>query len=505
MNCFPSVNQFIDKIKSDDDLKDLEIDIITRYARSYLKKIKISAPAALSKNTPIISQNKATEIKQDILDEFVSEIKSILVSPFKSVINGNGVLLHTNLGRAPISENAFDLIKNNLIRYTNIEFDLKSGKRAYRDDFLKDIFHFIIGSEDVVVVNNNASALYLILKTFITSTPVAQCQHCKTEQDISKKNNKREVIVSRGELMEIGGSFRIPDILVATGAILREVGTTNCTRLSDYENAINDNTAVVLKVHTSNYSIKGHTQSVDICDLVPLSRKYNIPLVYDAGSGLIKKLNPKTILSNHEKQIDHDLFDNKEVTISESIEKGVDIVCFSGDKLLGGLQAGIILGKEMFLKPMKKNPLMRVLRADKLTICNLYHHISMFKNEKELLKNNKVYSLLSQSIETLHQKACLLSERLLSHNINNKILESYAYTGGGSLPDTKLKSFEIQLDLKEFAIQAEDLYYELLKCDNPVLCVLKERKIFINVFAIDIEDIPHIVECIQKIVCISSF
>ncbi|MCL2064458.1 MAG: L-seryl-tRNA(Sec) selenium transferase [Candidatus Cloacimonetes bacterium] len=483
-NWIPSVNQFIDKVKLEDDFKDLDYEIIIRNIKNYISKINSGEFAShCSQNNEIEDVDNK---KKAILNHFIEYLKKLSSCPIKHVLNATGVVLHTNLGRAPMSENAFDFLRKNSLNYLNIEFDLKTGKRAYRDDFLKDIFHFITGSEDVVVVNNNAAALYLILNTLIPSHQNYSTQSSLSYNQFENKNIKNQVIISRGELVEIGGSFRIPDILESSGAVLKEVGTTNCTRLSDYEKAINENTALILKAHTSNYTINGYTESVEIDDLVALSKKYNLPFVYDVGSGLIKKT----------KSLKY----SNELTIPEYISKDIDIICFSGDKLLGSSQAGIILGKGCYLNQFKKNPLMRVLRADKFTISNLYFHISMYKNENELLLNNKVYNILSQSEDELKEKALLLSNSLNKYCIKNKINEVSAFTGGGSMPDLKLKSYEVCLDIETQKTKDEDLYHRLLLLDTPIVTVLRERKLFINIYTIEKEDIEYIAKSINLII-----
>ena len=446
----PSVNEFLSKVKAEFMFSEFEHDLLVKHIRAYIDKIK--------REELIIEKDK-----DFVLTSYLEYLKQIFRCPLKPVINATGIVLHTNLGRAPLSDSIFELLKNNCLNYTNIELDLISGKRAYRDDYLKDIFNFITGTEDVIIVNNNAAALYLILKHYA---------------------NDREVLISRGELIEIGGSFRIPDIMVDSGAILKEVGTTNCTRINDFEKAINENTALIFKAHTSNFTISGHTESVSIDELVALAKKYNIPFVYDAGSGLIKKTGF--------------LKESSEPEVSECLEKGVDIVCFSGDKLLGASQAGIILGKSNFLTPMKKHPLMRVLRVDKLTISNIYHYISLFKSEKELIEKNKIFSLLSQSEEELLSKAKLLSNQLQKNGIHNKILKSFAQTGGGALPELLLPSYEIQLELDSIKNSGEQIYFSMLKLENPILAILKERKVFFNVFTIDFSEIDNIVNQLKK-------
>jgi len=375
------------------------------------------------------------------------------------MINATGILLHTNLGRAPLSKEILLTITENNSGYTNIEFDLQDSKRAYRDDFLRDIFHFVTGSEDTVVVNNNAAAIYLITKALAQN---------------------KKVIISRGELVEIGGSFRIPDMLTDAGAILTEVGTTNCTRISDYEKAIDPDTAFILKVHTSNFTITGHTESPTIDELALLAKKHNLPLVYDAGSGLLKKPKSLSFIT--------------EPDISECLEKGVDIICFSGDKLLGGMQAGIILGKSIYIKPLKKHPLMRVLRSDKLTISYIYHNVALFASEQQLIQKNKVYALLSQSPDSLNKKAKQLAQQLTTHSIKTKICPSNAQIGGGSLPYLQIPSYEVLIDIEA----PETLHYELLSLDKPILTILRGRKIYLNVFTVDESDFKYIAQSVIK-------
>jgi len=296
------------------------------------------------------------------------------------------------------------------------------------------------------------------------------------QSEIATTTRVKEVIISRGELIEIGGSFRIPDIMEDAGVVLREVGTTNCTRISDYEKAINKNTAMILKAHTSNYVVSGHTEAVEIEDLVKLAKKHRIPFVYDAGSGLIRK--PKLLEKS------------SEPVISECLAKGVDVVCFSGDKLMGSVQAGIILGKTKYLKQMKKHPMMRVLRADKLKIANLYYSILQFSSEKQLLENNLVFRMLSQSMETLENRAKKISSMLSERGVKNTVIKSFAQIGGGSLPDLKLDSFEVEID----SSNSEILYYKLMALDRPVVTILRNRKVYLNVFTVEDSVVEEIVE-----------
>jgi len=435
----PPVNDFIDAIKSHPDLQNIDTHTLTKHIKSYVKRIKQSTDTS--------------QTKKKIVDSYTQHLKTIFSPPIKPMINATGVLLHTNLGRAPLSKEILQIIAENNAGYTNIEFDLQNSTRAYRDDFLRDIFHFVTGSEDTIVVNNNAAAIYLITKALA---------------------HGKKIIISRGELVEIGGSFRIPDMLSDAGGILTEVGTTNCTRISDYEKAIDEQTAFILKVHTSNFTISGHTESPTLEELSTLAKKRNIPLVYDAGSGLLKK--PKSLSFIHEPDI------------TECLEKGVDIVCFSGDKLLGGMQAGIILGKNKYLQPLKKHPLMRVLRSDKLTISYIYHNVALFASEKDLIAKNKVYALLTQSPESLHKKAKQLATLLSKHGVNTKINPSNAQIGGGSLPYLQIPSYEVWLDVST----PESLHFQLLSLEKPILSILRGRKLYLDVFTIDESDFSYV-------------
>ncbi|MFH2034091.1 MAG: L-seryl-tRNA(Sec) selenium transferase, partial [Candidatus Margulisiibacteriota bacterium] len=265
----------------------------------------------------------------DLVSEVKNLIEKISKPSLKPVINATGIILHTNLGRAPLS---FEPIRG----YCNLEFDLETGKRGKREAHLKAPLKYITGAEDTLVVNNNAAAIVLILNTLASG---------------------KEVIISRGELIEIGGSFRINEIMASAGVKMVEVGTTNKTRLSDYENAVTENTALIFKAHKSNYSIKGFSEEVGIKELAEFSRKKGIPFVYDIGSGLLRK--PKNL--NLEGEPD----------VRSALKDGAYLVCFSGDKLLGGPQAGIIAGKKELISKLAKAPLMRALRVGKMTIAGL--------------------------------------------------------------------------------------------------------------------------------------
>ena len=291
----------------------------------------------------VLGRSREKGLSDDVLietDEIIEEVQFLINSIeeriLKPMINATGIVLHTNLGRAPLGKAVFSELEPIITSYSNLEFDLQSAKRGNRNTHISEIIKYIIQAEDALVVNNNAAGIFLALKAFAEG---------------------KEVIISRGELVEIGDSFRIPDIITASGAKIVEVGTTNRTRLSDYENAITENTRIIFKAHKSNYQIVGFTEEVGIKELRKLAKKYNLILLYDIGSGYMRKIAGLGL--------------EKEPDVCTSLHDGADIVTFSCDKLLGGPQAGIIAGRKHLIHNLARNPLMRTLRVDKLTISAL--------------------------------------------------------------------------------------------------------------------------------------
>lgn len=332
----------------------------------------------------------------------------------KRVINGTGVVLHTNLGRAPMPQAAKEALDEILYGYCNLEYEIPGGVRGSRHDHLKSLLQTLTGAEDVIVVNNNAAAVMLVLST------------------VAKD---KEVIVSRGELVEIGGSFRIPRVMAHSGAILKEVGSTNKTHRADYEEAISDQTAALMKVHTSNFKVLGFTQSVDISELRTLADQYNLPVIDDLGSGVFLDLRKYGL--------------EYEPTVMDSLAKGADIVTFSGDKLMGGAQCGVIVGKREWIAKMKKNHLLRALRVDKMTISALTATLSLYLKEEGLEQNVPVLRMLSATKEQLTEKAQALYDAVCAHNPNAKdqivVKEMDSMVGGGSLPTQLMPSCGLEI------------------------------------------------------------
>lgn len=373
----------------------------------------------------------------------------------RKVINASGVVIHTNLGRSVLNDEILENVKNISVGYSNLEYDLEKGERGSRYSHLSEIIKKITGAEDCMVVNNNAAAVMLILST------------------MAKGKN---VITSRSELVEIGGSFRIPDVCRESGAELKEIGTTNKTHLSDYENAIDENTAALFKVHQSNFKILGFTESVSSFELNSLKEKYNIPIIEDLGSGVLIDLS-KYGLSH-------------EPTVQECIKNGVDIVSFSGDKLLGGVQAGIIVGKKEYIEKMKKNQLTRALRVDKFTLSALEAVFSYYIDEELAISKIPTLNMLTIKIDELYSKAQKFIEYLGSNNeFSYEIIDIDSEVGAGSLPTQKLPSKAVKVISKSFT--ENELEEKLRNNKIPIIARIHKgnlifdiRTIFENEFCI---------------------
>ena len=337
----------------------------------------------------------------------------------RMVINATGTVLHTNLGRAPIGQKHMERVAQIATGYSNLEYNLEAGRRGERYSHFEKLLCKITGAEAAMAVNNNAAAVMLILSS------------------IAKGG---EVVVSRGELVEIGGKFRVPDVMEQSGATLVEIGTTNKTHFSDYEEAITENTKALLKVHTSNYRIVGFTDSVAIDELVPLAKKYDIPVMEDLGSGVLIDLSKYGI--------------TYEPTVQESIAKGADVVCFSGDKLLGGPQAGIIVGKKKYIDKMKKNQLTRALRIDKFTAATLELVLQEYLSEENAIKNLPVLRMITKPLDEIKKDAQTLSRMLKRANLPAKIeiVSCESQIGGGSLPLERIPSMAVTIRPEKISV-----------------------------------------------------
>jgi L-seryl-tRNA(Ser) seleniumtransferase len=362
-----------------------------------------------------------------------------------TVINATGVILHTNLGRAPLSAAAQKSLSAVSAHYTNLEYDIKSGARSHRDRLCEPALKEVLGCEAAAVVNNNAAAVFLILETLASG---------------------KEVVVSRGELVEIGGSFRIPDIMARSGARLREVGTTNKTRLSDYEAVIGPDTALILRVHPSNYRIRGFTEKPDLVELIDLAHRHQLPLVEDIGSGCLVDLKPYGIADEPRPQ--------------DSIAAGVDVICFSADKLLGGPQAGIIAGSRRWVDMIRTNPLVRTYRVEKLIYGALEATLASYRTG-QALKEIPVLRLLSMSREEFRRRSSRFLRLLrpkLPEGARAVLLEGSSVVGGGSCADSRLDTVLLALESDRHSANVIEEHLRLQ--DPPIIVRLEDDKVLVD-------------------------
>jgi L-seryl-tRNA(Ser) seleniumtransferase len=366
--------------------------------------------------------------------------------------------VHTNLGRSLIDEKVFEKVKDIATSYNNLEYDLKEGRRGERYSHISKVICELLGCEDVLIVNNNASAVFLVLNTFA---------------------KKKKVVVSRGELVEIGGSFRIPDVMKSSGAKLVEVGTTNKTHLKDYINAIDKKTAMLMKVHKSNYSIEGFSSEVSFKELVKLSREKNLIDYYDMGSG-------------HLVDLPYGL-ENYEPSVLEYMKENPSLLSFSGDKLLGSVQAGIIVGKKEYIAKLKKNQLLRMLRVDKLTLAILEENIKSI-----LLGNfNEIPTLrmLFTSVDELKQNAMNLQESI-KDTCKTKIIVTKTLIGGGTTPNRTIPSIALSVKIKDYKPnKMEKLFRE-----KNIIGRIENEMFLLDFRTIQKDDMSYIVHVVKEIV-----
>jgi len=375
------------------------------------------------------------------------------------VINATGIVVHTNLGRAPLSEELFEAVKKTVTGYGNIEFDLKSGKRGSRGVACEKYLAVLTGAEAAAVVNNNAAALLIILNSLA---------------------NRKEVLVSRGELVQIGGGFRIPDILRRAGGRLVEVGTTNITSADDYANAITPRTSVILKVHKSNFIQAGFTEEAEINDLVPVSKETGVVLVNDLGSGVLIPLRP---------MVGYD-----EPSAQQSVRAGADITCFSGDKMLGGVQAGLIVGRTELIKKIKKNPLFRTVRVDKIVFSMLEKLLRLYLEDRHT-EEIYLWSQLQVAESELYRRGKAILEKIGKPS-GVSVEATRAYMGGGSLPEASIPSVGIVFDTQ---YKPNQMLKKLRALDPPVIGRIQEERLVLDLKAVAESDLDNLVASIKSI------
>ncbi len=392
-----------------------------------------------------------------IIGDTVKRIQVKKQNSLRRIINGTGTILHTNLGRAKLSEAAIRHVSEVAMNYSTLEYDLKKGARGSRHDHIEKLIAEIVGTEAAMVVNNNASAVVLCL---------------------SELAKGKEVIVSRGELVEIGGSFRIPEIMELGGATLREVGTTNKTNPKDYRDAINkENTGALLKVHTSNYKIMGFTAEVGFPELAEIGRESGIPVIYDLGSGLMTDLRRYGI---------------DEPTVPESVKGGADVITFSGDKLFGGPQAGIIIGKKQYIDRMKKNPLARVVRVDKMTLAALETTFREYLDMEKAVKTVPVLSMITVTMDEMRSRAILLAEqvRRATDAFEIEIVKSEGQIGGGSTPNQFVKTYAVSVIGRNSS--ADRIERDMRALETPVIVRINQDRVLIDMRTVEPDEIDPV-------------
>ncbi len=417
------------------------------------------------------AQMSEHELERDVLFAVLKEYVELALTPrVKKVINASGVVIHTNLGRSVLAKEALDAVYSVANGYCNLEFDLEKGERGSRHSLVEKDICKLVGAEAALVVNNNAAAVYLVLNTL--------CQG-------------GEVIVSRGELVEIGGSFRIPEVMKQSRAILQEVGTTNKTHLKDYVEAITEQTKAILKVHTSNYRIIGFHADVPNYELAELAHANNLPVIHDLGSGSLVDLSPYGLKG--------------EPTVKEIVASGIDIVTFSGDKVLGGPQAGIIAGKKEYIEKIKKNQMLRALRCDKLTLTALSETLRLYYDEKTALAKIPTLNAITVSGEELKKKARklynVLKKVLPQDKIKLTLEENVSRVGGGAFPENDLPTYVVCLDFLEESptFSAQAWKEKFLKTNPPLIGRVEHDKFLFDVRTISDEEFVLIKNCILSI------
>jgi len=401
---------------------------------------------------------------EHLLPQFLDEIENQVNPTLTSVINATGVVIHTNLGRSLLHEIAIEHIAGVSSHYSNLEFDLTEGKRGSRYAHVEQILCQLTGAEAALVVNNNAAAVLLVLNTIAMG---------------------REVIVSRGQLVEIGGAFRIPDVMNRSGAILREVGTTNRTHLIDYEAAIGEETALILKVHTSNFRILGFTSEVELREMAELAHSHHLPVMEDLGSGCLIDLSKYGL--------------DKEPTAPEAIKEGADIVTFSGDKLLGGPQAGIILGKGEYIERIKVNPLNRALRIDKLTLAGLESTLLLYLDETRAVREIPTLRMLTYSHDELRKKAQRIARKIRARiptGLRIGVRDDVSQVGGGAYPVQILPTTVVTLKPDHGSVH--QMERRLREGKPPIIARVSKEEVLLDVRTIGDEEADLIVDGIEK-------
>jgi len=438
----------LDKLITDNTFTGLNIEILKIASRSILDSLR----------DDIVKSDKPLPEHDKICELIKTEYNKIKKGTLYKIINATGVPIHTNLGRSPLPESVTKDAIEIACGYSNLEYDVSTGKRGDRYHHVADYLRILTGADDALIVNNNAAAVFLILNTFAKS---------------------KEVIVSRGELVEIGGSFRVPDVMSRSGAKLAEVGSTNKTRIQDYIDAVTPKTAMMMKVHKSNFEIVGFSEDAPLGDVALAAKNAGVLSYYDAGSGLFAKILPDSICEDQ--------------TMPDVMKTGFDIVSFSGDKMLGGPQAGIITGKKELIAKLKKNPLMRMFRVDKLTIALLQAIFRTYiEGESDTIPVN---DMLSISIEKLHAKAEMLAKKL---PCETKVISIQSTIGGGSCPTAQIQSYGVAINIKNK--KPQQMEKMLRMHSTPVIARVTDDKLVMDVRTVSESEFETVKAAVENII-----
>lgn len=421
------------------------ISAINKYTKKMVMDNINESLDQLRKKIGLLKDQEVIDFNKDsIIDQVIDMCTEKDAFKLRRVINGTGIVVHTNLGRSSLADRVKDQLIETAMHYSTLEFDTTNGKRGSRYDHVESLLCELTGAEAAMVVNNNAAAVMLVLSTLAKG---------------------KEVVVSRGQLVEIGGSFRIPEVMKLSGAKLVEVGATNKTHLRDYSASITEETALLLKVHTSNFRVLGFTEEVPSKDLCALAHEIGLPVYDDLGSGMLIDMSKYGLM--------------KEPTVQECIADGIDVVSFSGDKMLGGPQAGVIVGKKEYIDRMKKNQLTRALRVDKMTLTALEGTLKLYRDELKALEHIPTLSMLTKKYETIAEEAAIFTSTLgIMDRITYQLEDEYSQVGGGSMPLEKLLSKAIVFSHSH--LSAQKVLDWLRDYDTPIIGRIKDEKLLLD-------------------------
>ncbi len=437
----------VDKFVNNKAFEELSKQLITSISKDTINQYR----------KDILDEKIQDFTQDDIINDVLKKYKNITKPSLQKVINATGIIVHTNLGRSLINPDSFDRAKEVATSYNNLEYSLQEGKRGERYEHIVSTLQALTGCEDAIVVNNNASAVFLILNTFA-------------------KN--KDVVVSRGELVEIGGSFRVPEVMSQSGAKLKEIGTTNKTHLRDYENAIDENTSMLMKVHKSNYSIEGFTSEVSYEDIIKVAQERNVIDYYDMGSG-------------HMIDLPYNL-DLSEPSLIKYMKHKPSLLSFSGDKLLGSVQAGIIVGKKDLIAKIKKNQLLRMLRVDKITLAILEDNLTSYL--KGQTQDIPTLKMLHEDVKTLEQRANTLKQSI-EDICKCEVIKTQSLIGGGTTPNKKIPTIALTLEYKDYKANKIE---KLLRKQNLIVRIENE-KVLIDFRSIQEHEVKEIQEIIKGV------